>query len=370
MPLIKCVDCGKDVSTSATSCPSCGCPVTLQAPPPPPPPSTVSHPPPPVRTAPPPPVPPVAPTGLLVTGWKLRLSGAVIGFGFLLTLFGANALGFLVMWVGVAGALHFKRWMWVLAFFVAMLLAIPGGRLEQYRKAKQEAVRAEEAAKQHAAARRADEVRRAGAAEAARKAAEVAADAFPQERAQLLESISAAESLLRKRDYRAARGAVAALKPRVTLLLRSRLSGDAGVVALSQRVAAIETELARVQATANEAAKARQEQKAKREREVASANAITDLEIVSSSWHKGGFDTIALWKVRIRNKSKLVAYRDMVYKTSYSAASGTEVGESAGKILEIIRPGQVRTFEVNDGFVHSQATRGGFSLIGGEKVIE
>jgi hypothetical protein len=86
------------------------------------------------------------------------------------------------------------------------------------------------------------------------------------------------------------------------------------------------------------------------------------LILVRSSWQKGGFDTVALWTVTIKNTSPIAAYKDIEYETSYDAASGTHVDDNSGKIMDIIEPGKTRTFEVNDGFVRSQASRARFDI--------
>jgi hypothetical protein len=97
------------------------------------------------------------------------------------------------------------------------------------------------------------------------------------------------------------------------------------------------------------------------------ADARSDLSVVKSSWRTDGFDTVAVWNVTIRNSNKSVAYVDFGYTTHYTGESGTTLHESAGVITQILKPGQTRTFEVNDGFVRSQTTRASFQLIGARK---
>ena len=64
----------------------------------------------------------------------------------------------------------------------------------------------------------------------------------------------------------------------------------------------------------------------------------------------------------IKNISRVAAYRDIEYRTDYSASSGTDVQHRTGRILDVIEPGQTRRFEVNDGFVHQQASRASFTI--------
>jgi hypothetical protein len=97
------------------------------------------------------------------------------------------------------------------------------------------------------------------------------------------------------------------------------------------------------------------------------ADASRDVTILHSSWSKGGFDTVAIWKVTLRNQNKHAAFADIAYRTSYGGASGTTLDTKAGVIYEVLKPGQTRTFEVNDGFVHGQVSRASFVFVGAAK---
>jgi hypothetical protein len=94
-----------------------------------------------------------------------------------------------------------------------------------------------------------------------------------------------------------------------------------------------------------------------------------DITVVRSSWSKGGFGTIAVWTVTLKNTNPVMRYSDIRYRTTYQAASGTGVGEGSGQILDIIGPGQTRTFEINDGFIHSQSRRASFAIVGAKQEI-
>ena len=93
------------------------------------------------------------------------------------------------------------------------------------------------------------------------------------------------------------------------------------------------------------------------------------LELVRSRWEKGGFGAIAVWKVTIKNKSKK-EIGDIKFRTSYFSETRNNVGKGGvdsllGKdtIQKVIKPGQTRTLEVNDGFVHSEAETANFELV-------
>lgn len=106
---------------------------------------------------------------------------------------------------------------------------------------------------------------------------------------------------------------------------------------------------------------------AKRDRAIESADPTIDIEVVRSSWSKGGFGVVAEWSVTLKNTSALVTYADIEYATQYSAPSGTALGKGAGRILDILAPGKTRTFNINDGFINSQAGRASFRITGAEK---
>jgi len=88
---------------------------------------------------------------------------------------------------------------------------------------------------------------------------------------------------------------------------------------------------------------------------------VEPLEVVSTKLDRGGFGLVAIWKVKIRNVSD-EPIGDIVYETQYYSETGNRVGKSDGVIQKIIPPRSTRTFEVNDGAVHSQAARGKFNV--------
>jgi hypothetical protein len=97
------------------------------------------------------------------------------------------------------------------------------------------------------------------------------------------------------------------------------------------------------------------------------ADAGRDLKVVKSSWTKGGFDTVAVWSVTIRNLNKAASFADITYSTSYSGESGTILDSKTGVIYDVLKPGQTRTFQVKEGFIHGQVSRAGFHLTGASK---
>ena len=98
------------------------------------------------------------------------------------------------------------------------------------------------------------------------------------------------------------------------------------------------------------------------------------LKVVKSDWSKGGFGTVALWRVTFHNRSgKPVG--NIRYRTAYYAETGAQVDKggvdsilSKGLIQRVIGPRQKRTIEINDGFVNQEAVRGSFSVVSWEYI--
>ena len=91
------------------------------------------------------------------------------------------------------------------------------------------------------------------------------------------------------------------------------------------------------------------------------------IKVVSQTWERGGFETVALWKVTFHNRS---AYPvgNIRYRTEYFAETGAKVDSSKNLIQKIIQPHQRRTIEVNDGFMHREAFTANFSIEGWEYI--
>jgi len=94
----------------------------------------------------------------------------------------------------------------------------------------------------------------------------------------------------------------------------------------------------------------------------------TAVRVVASKWEKGGFGTVALWKVTLRNLSKKTI-GDFRFRTVDYSETGNTVGSGGvdsllGKdTIQKILPGlSSRTFEVNDGFISDEAVRAGFEI--------
>jgi len=102
----------------------------------------------------------------------------------------------------------------------------------------------------------------------------------------------------------------------------------------------------------------------------------TELVIVKSTWRAGGFGTVALWQVTLKNNtSKPIG--NIQYRTAYYSETGNIVDKGGidspldKKIIQkVIPPKSTRTIEVNDGFTHREAHRAGFELVKWEFVAD
>lgn len=98
-------------------------------------------------------------------------------------------------------------------------------------------------------------------------------------------------------------------------------------------------------------------------------SSLPQLQKVKATWTKGGFGSVALWKVTIKNNSNS-KLGDIKYSTEYTSETGNVVGRGgAGGLLgkdtieKIVPPKSTRTFEVNDGFINSEAETASFEIV-------
>jgi len=92
-----------------------------------------------------------------------------------------------------------------------------------------------------------------------------------------------------------------------------------------------------------------------------------DITLVGPAWSIGPGRAI-LWKVTVRNGSSTRAYRDLLYETTYEDAGGRRVISRIGYILDVVQPGEVRTFEINDGAADVGFSRATLSVVVAESL--
>ncbi len=87
---------------------------------------------------------------------------------------------------------------------------------------------------------------------------------------------------------------------------------------------------------------------------------------IDGNWHTGGFGSIAMWDIKLRNKSKVTTWKDLQYKTTYMGESGKVLYTHTGELNIVLPPGKARTIENhNDSFIPQGAARARIDLIGG-----
>ena len=95
---------------------------------------------------------------------------------------------------------------------------------------------------------------------------------------------------------------------------------------------------------------------------------MRDLETTSPQY-RVGFGGSTDWTVTIRNGNPRVAYRDLLYFTTYRQADGTVVDERHEVIKDIFEPGAVRTLQINDGFVGVPFATATFRIAAAEALV-
>lgn len=287
--------------------------------------------------------------------------GAIGGFAVVFGV-GASFFQFGIGWLLVFGGLFFlTTGLTPLRVFgglvVAGLLVAPAGVVEVQRQTEAARINAAELRDRQVRAAKADAEKRE---QEARAAAERAVAVFKEHQSEIEQLAATTERMVTEASWDGA--------ATDSSLLRQWLESIAGTdFATSQSVTSIRQRYERQKQKIDAALEARR-QKEQAERDAySSADAMNDLKVVRSSWSKDGFGTIAMWTVTITNTSRVVEYYDIAYQTSYSAESGTDVDNGEGKILAVLKKGQTRTFEVNDGFVQQHSRRASFRITGAEK---
>ena len=85
--------------------------------------------------------------------------------------------------------------------------------------------------------------------------------------------------------------------------------------------------------------------------DIAAANPLIDLQIVQNSLGRDNqTQTMAIWNVRLANRNRTVAYRNIQYETNYYGAQQNLLSTRGGTFPEPMAPGDQKSFaQLNDG---------------------
>lgn len=78
---------------------------------------------------------------------------------------------------------------------------------------------------------------------------------------------------------------------------------------------------------------------------------------------------VALWTLTLRNGNDRVAFRDVLYLTSYRGEHGEVVVRRSDYIKDVFQPGAVTRVEVNDGFVTAPFASATIEVVGAEALL-
>jgi hypothetical protein len=168
----------------------------------------------------------------IATGPRRIAALIAVGLGFLLTFFAnVNSLGFVLIWLGLAGLLVNAGLIlrWGVTLVITVLMLVPGSsvtRARQAHEAEQARVKAVQQREANTATLKA----------AAKAAADEAARSFPERRASLEERLAAVEGATKRNDWPAAQQQLGQLQTEVTPLFASAIATSPEVTALKVRV--------------------------------------------------------------------------------------------------------------------------------------
>jgi hypothetical protein len=93
-----------------------------------------------------------------------------------------------------------------------------------------------------------------------------------------------------------------------------------------------------------------------------------DIEVVSAVQSAGPGRSLH-WTITVRNRSTVVAFRDLLYVTTYLDGRGSVVEERHERLKDIFQPGSVHTIEVNDGRAGPAFSSARFEIVAAEALL-
>jgi hypothetical protein len=97
-------------------------------------------------------------------------------------------------------------------------------------------------------------------------------------------------------------------------------------------------------------------------------NAPADFQILDATFRMGPRRSLH-WTVTVHNRSRIVAFRDPLYVTTYLDAGDRIVAERHERLKDIFEPGETRTIDLNDGFAGPSFARATFRVVAAEALI-
>ena len=92
------------------------------------------------------------------------------------------------------------------------------------------------------------------------------------------------------------------------------------------------------------------------------------IEVLAAEYRDGPGRSLH-WTITVRNRSTVVAFRDLLYITTYLDDRGGVVEERHERLKDIFQPGAVRTMEVNDGRAGPKFSSARFQIVAAEALV-
>jgi len=78
---------------------------------------------------------------------------------------------------------------------------------------------------------------------------------------------------------------------------------------------------------------------------------------------------VAMWTVTVRNRNERVAFRDILYQTTYRDREGTVVDRRHEYLKDIFQPGDTRGVTINDGFFDQPYATASIEVLSAEALV-
>ena len=93
-----------------------------------------------------------------------------------------------------------------------------------------------------------------------------------------------------------------------------------------------------------------------------------DIEVVSSRQSVGPGRSLH-WTITVRNRSEVVAFRDLLYITTYVDDHGAVIEQRHERIKDIFEPGALRTIDLNDGYAAAPFASARLDIVAAEALV-